>query len=281
MWETSKGLEDGGGIKRLRNEDRSDEKRVSVTDAPLTEPTAWQAALCLTERQEVELSCGLQVQTKATRDELHDGSSNIPLHNEWECDFTLNAAAGLTAVLCAVMTGNHWEAILDVLIRRALTATSLCFWWQVKSSHPAPAARALFPLRVSVSQEMEILVRREEKRNPKMSLWPFLLSLVSLRLVAHLLLVRRRLSNQLFFSPARLSPLFFTPVYSPLLAIPFPFSFIFSTVSPTAPLLFRLHPSSPLIFCLLLHLPSSSLQLIFPRALIFPPFSLHSKENCV
>lgn len=39
MWETSKGLEDGGGIKRLRNEDRSDEKRVSVTDAPLTEPT--------------------------------------------------------------------------------------------------------------------------------------------------------------------------------------------------------------------------------------------------
>lgn len=104
------------------------------------------------------------------------------------------------------MTGNHWEAILDVLIRRALTATSLCFWWQVKSSHPAPAARALFPLRVSVSQEMEILVRREEKRNPKMSLWPFLLSLVSLRLVAHLLLVRRRLSNQLFFSPARLRP---------------------------------------------------------------------------
>lgn len=104
------------------------------------------------------------------------------------------------------MTGNHWEAILDVLIRRALTATSLCFWWQVKSSHPAPAARALFPLRMSVSQEMEILVRREEKRNQKMSLWPFLLSLVSLRLVAHLLLVRRRLSNQLFFSPARLRP---------------------------------------------------------------------------
>lgn len=134
----------------------------------------------------------------------------------------------------------------------------------------------MFRLRVSVSQEMEILVRRKKRGTQKclfdLFFFFYFPSSHSVSLcISSSSVVDFLISSVLSGSS---SPVFFTPVYSPLFTIPFPFpppfSFIFSTVSisPTAPLLFRLHPSSPLIFCLLLHLPSSSflslLSFLFP-----------------
>lgn len=80
-----------------------------------------------------------------------------------------------------------------------------------------------------------------------------MLYLISLRLSVHLLLVRRLLSNQLFFLSSSLSPIFFTPVYSPLLAIPFPsFIHLLHRLSHCASPL----PSSPLITSCFLPSPS-------------------------